>query len=119
MKKILVIEDNDKNRDIVVQILEDDYQIIEAIDGEMGVKLAETELPDLILMDISLPKLDGIEATRLIKKNQQLNKIPIIAITANAMVGDKEKILEAGCDDYMSKPIFPSNLISKVKKYLQ
>ncbi len=96
MKKILVVEDVDFNRDLVVQILEDRYQVIEAINGQEGVAIAEKERPELILMDLSLPVMDGWEATRVLKANTELRSIPVIALTAHAMKGDEEKALAAG-----------------------
>ena len=99
MKKILVVEDVDLNRELIVQLLEDTYQVIEAVNGQEGLELAELERPDLILMDLSLPVMDGWEATRRLKAHDELRSIPIIALTAHAMVGDEEKALAAGCDD--------------------
>ena len=101
MKKILVVEDVDVNRDLVVQLLEDEYEVIEAVNGEEAVALALKEQPDLILMDLSLPVMDGWEATRQIKSNDDLKSVPIIALTAHAMKGDEEKAKAAGCDDYL------------------
>src|SRR5262245_17315177 len=101
MRRILIIEDMALNIDLLTQLLEDDYALIAAGDGAAGVALAEQELPDLILMDISLPIMDGYEATRRIKGNPQLAHIPIIALTSRAMSGDAEHILAAGCDDYL------------------
>jgi len=105
-QRVLVVEDNRDNMILIVDILESlDYDVIQAVDGERGVSLADSERPDLILMDLSLPKMDGWTATRHIKANEELQKIPIIALTAHAMMGDRERALEAGCDDYMTKPI--------------
>lgn len=118
MKKILVVEDVDFNRDLLVQLLEDDYEVIEAANGQEGVKLAERERPDLILMDLSLPVMDGWEATRQLKANDNLRSIPVIALTAHAMKGDEEKALAAGCDDYLVKPLDEDELIAKIQKYL-
>ena len=118
MKKILVVEDVDFNRDLLVQLLEDDYEVIEAVNGQEGVELAERERPDLILMDLSLPVMDGWEATRQIKANDDLRLIPVIALTAHAMKGDEEKALAAGCDDYLVKPLDEDELIAKIQKYL-
>lgn len=118
MKKILVVEDVDFNRDLLVQLLEDDYEVIEAINGQEGVELAEREGPDLILMDLSLPVIDGWEATRQLKANDNLRSIPVIALTAHAMKGDEEKALAAGCDDYLVKPLDEDELIAKIQKYL-
>lgn len=118
MKKILVVEDVDFNRDLFVQLLEDDYEVIEAVNGQEGVELAERERPDLILMDLSLPVMDGWEATRQLKANDNLRSIPVIALTAHAMKGDEEKALAAGCDDYLVKPLDEDELIAKTQKYL-
>lgn len=119
MKKILVIEDNETNLYMMRFLLqENNYQVVEARDGVEGVKLAASEEPDLILMDIQLPLLDGYEATKQIKANEKIKHIPIIALTSYAMVGDKEKTLKAGCNGYMEKPINPETLITEIKKYL-
>ena len=118
MKKILIVEDVEFNRDLVVQLLEDDYIILTAADGEAGVELAERERPDLILMDLSLPGVDGWEATRRIKANEALRNIPIIALTAHAMRGDAEKARACGCNDYLSKPIDEDLLFEKLKQFL-
>jgi two-component system cell cycle response regulator DivK len=118
MKKILVVEDVDVNRDLVVQLLEDDYEVIEAVNGEEAVKVAREERPDLILMDLSLPVIDGWEATRQIKANNDLKSVPVIALTAHAMKGDEEKARAAGCDDYLPKPINENELFAKLAKYL-
>jgi CheY-like chemotaxis protein len=118
MKKILVVEDVDVNRDLVVQLLEDEYEVIEAVNGEEAVALAGKERPDLILMDLSLPVMDGWEATRQIKGQDELRSIPIIALTAHAMKGDEEKAKEAGCDDYLPKPIDEDDLFAKMAKFL-
>jgi len=119
MKKILVVEDVDFNRDLLVQLLEDKYDVIEAVNGQEGVKLAERERPELILMDLSLPVMDGWEATRQLKANDDLRSIPVIALTAHAMKGDEEKALAAGCDDYLVKPLDEDELIAKIEKYLE
>lgn len=119
MKKILVVEDVDFNRDLVVQILEDKYQVIEAKNGKEGVSIAEKERPELILMDLSLPVMDGWEATRILKANTELRSIPVIALTAHAMKGDEEKALAAGCDDYLAKPLDEDELILKIEKHLE
>ena len=118
MKKILVVEDVESSRDLVVQLLEDDYEVIEAVNGEEAVALAEKEHPDLILMDLSLPVMDGWEATRQIKSKKELQSVPIIALTAHAMKGDEEKAKAAGCNDYLSKPVDENDLFAKVAKYL-
>jgi two-component system, cell cycle response regulator DivK len=120
MKRILIVEDVELNRDLLVQILEEEekYDILTAADGAAGVELAEREHPDLILMDLSLPVIDGWEATRLIKANAALQHIPIIALTAHAMMGDEQKARESGCDDYLSKPIDEDLLFQKLRYFL-
>ena len=119
MKKVLVVEDVDFNRDLVVQLLEDKYHVIEAVNGQEGLELAERERPQLILMDLSLPVMDGWEATRRLKANDDLRSIPVIALTAHAMKGDEEKALAAGCDDYLVKPLDEDELITKIAKHLE
>jgi len=118
-KKILVVDDAEFNRDLLLQLLEDDYEVIMAVDGGEGVKKAEQERPDLILMDLGMPVMDGWEATRRIKANSELKHIPIIAVTSHAMVGDEIQAREAGCDDYLPKPIDENELLRKIKKFLQ
>lgn len=118
-KKILVVDDAEFNRDLLLQLLEDDYEVIMAVDGGEGVKKAEQEKPDLILMDLGMPVMDGWEATRKIKANSELKQIPIIAVTSHAMVGDEIQAREAGCDDYLPKPIDENELLRKIKKFLQ
>lgn len=119
MKKILIVEDVDFNLDLLVQLLEDDYQLITAGDGEKGLALAAAEKPDLILMDMSLPVMDGWEATRRIKADGQLRETPVIGLSAHAMDGDREKALEAGCDDYLTKPIDDALLVARLAHYLK
>ncbi len=119
MKKVLVVEDVDFNRELIVQLLEDKYEVIEAVNGQQGVELAERERPELILMDLSLPVMDGWEATRRLKANADLRAIPVIALTAHAMKGDKEKALAAGCDDYLVKPLDEDELMARMAKYLK
>ncbi len=117
--RILVVEDNPDNRILISDILDAlGYDVIEAIDGEQGVEQAIAERPDLILMDLSLPHMDGWTAAGTIKAKPDLASIPIIALTAHAMVGDKEKALAAGCDDYISKPIDLHELQTKLAKFL-
>ena len=117
--RILVVEDNPDNRILITDVLTSlDYEVIIAGDGEEGVAKATAERPDLILMDLSLPVMDGWTATRHIKANPELNHIKIIALTAHAMVGDREKSLAAGCDDYISKPIDLRELAGKLALYL-
>lgn len=117
-KRILLVEDSELNRDLIVQLLEDQYDVLVAIDGEEGVRKAVQEKPDLVLMDLALPVLDGWEATRRIKANRELRRIPVIAITSHAMVGEEQKAREAGCDDYLTKPIDEDALITKIRKFL-
>ena len=117
-KKILIVDDTEWNRDLLVQLLEDDYDLAQAVDGEQGVKAAERERPDLILMDLGMPVMDGWDATRTIKANGALKHIPIIAVTSHAMVGDEITAREAGCDDYLPKPIDENELMLKIKRLL-
>jgi two-component system cell cycle response regulator DivK len=118
MRKILVVEDVELNRDLVVQLLEDRYEILTACDGRTAIEVAERERPDLILMDLSLPVLDGWEAARRIKANVALEHIPIIALSAHAMIGDAERARLCGCDDYLSKPLDEELLLEKLGKFL-
>jgi CheY-like chemotaxis protein len=118
MKKILIVEDVALNRDLLVQLLEEDYEVLTAVDGATGIEIAERERPDLILMDLSLPVIDGWEATRRIKANERLKHIPVIALSAHAMVGDEEKARESGCDDYLSKPLDDALLFEKLARFL-
>ena len=119
-KRILVVEDQEDNRRIVRDLLTSvGYEIIEALNGEEGVQAAETHVPDLILMDIQLPVLDGYEATRRIKANPTIQHIPIIVVTSYALSGDDVKAAEAGCDGYVSKPFSPRALLAKVRELLQ
>jgi len=118
-KTILVVDDTDWNRDLIVQLLQDEYTVLQAVDGEDGVKKTEQEKPDLILMDLGMPVMDGWEATRRIKAHPDLKSIPIIAVTSHAMVGDEIQAREAGCDDYLPKPVDEDELIRKIKKFLQ
>ena len=118
MKRILIVEDVEFNRDLLVQLLEEDYDILTATDGAAGLELAARERPDLILMDLSLPLVDGWEATRRIKANAALQHISVIALTAHAMAGDEEKARQAGCDDYLSKPIDEDILFAKLRQFL-
>lgn len=116
MKTILIIEDLELNIDLLTQILEDEYNILVAKDGEQGVAFTEQNKPDLVLMDISLPVMDGYEATRRIRKSFQ--SLPIIGLSAHAMRGDAEKAIAAGFTDYMTKPLNEDLLNSKLKQYL-
>ena len=119
-KKILVVDDNQDNRELVVKVLRKyGYHVIEAADGEEALGKAETERPALILMDISLPKIDGYEVTRRLKRQEYFKDIPIIALTAHAMKGDREKALCSGCEGYISKPINVRELPEQIKQYLK
>jgi len=119
MPKILLVEDNEMNRDMLSRrLVRSGYEVIIAKDGAGGVAMATSDRPDLILMDMSLPVIDGWEATRRIKATPELRKIPIIALTAHAMATDRDKALEAGCDDYDTKPIELQRLIGKIKTLL-
>lgn len=119
MPKILIVEDNEMNRDMLSRRLERrGFAIVMAVDGQQGVDFARVERPDLILMDMSLPVMDGWEATRTIKADDALKSIPVIALTAHAMAGDREKAMEAGCDDYDTKPIELPRLLEKIAKFL-
>jgi CheY-like chemotaxis protein len=117
-KKILVIDDTEWNRDLIVQLLEDQYTVLQAVDGAEGVKRTEEDRPDLVLMDLGMPVMDGWEATRRIKSNGALKHIPVIAVTSHAMVGDEIEARKAGCDDYLPKPIDETELIKKINKFL-
>ena len=119
MPKILLVEDNEMNRDMLSRRLKRrGYEIVIAIDGAEGVSMVNSENPDLILMDMSLPIIDGWEATRQLKSNADTSSIPVIALTAHAMSGDREKALEAGCDDYDTKPIDLDRLLTKISALL-
>jgi two-component system cell cycle response regulator DivK len=118
-KRILIVEDQEDNRAILRDVLSiAGYELIEAVDGGEGVELAQKERPDLILMDIQLPVLDGYEATRRIRANPELMAIPIIAVTSYALSGDEAKARAAGCDGYVTKPFSPRQLLAKVREYL-
>ncbi len=119
MSKILLVEDNEMNRDMLSRRLErKGFEVVIAVDGQQGVDLAGSESPALILMDLSLPVLDGWEATRLIKADPATQNIPVIALTAHAMAGDEQKAREAGCDDYDTKPVDLKRLLEKIGKFL-
>jgi two-component system cell cycle response regulator DivK len=119
MAKILLVEDNEMNRDMLSRrLIKKGYDLVMAMDGEQAIEVARSESPDLILMDISLPGLDGWEATRRLKAEPETQAIPIIALTAHAMAGDKEKCLEAGCDDYDTKPVEFPRLLGKIQGFL-
>jgi len=118
-RRILVVEDHEENRRIMRDLLTSaGYEMIEAVTGEDGVTLAERERPDLILMDIQLPGIDGYETTRQIKANPALRAIPIIAVTSYALSGDDVKAREAGCNDYVTKPFSPRALLAKIREHL-
>jgi CheY-like chemotaxis protein len=117
--RILVVEDNRDNMMLVSDILRSlNYEVLQAVDGRRGIDMALAEKPDLILMDLSLPQINGWEATRQIKANPDLKHIPIVALTAHAMVGDRERAFQAGCDDYVTKPINMPDLLSKLHRLL-
>ncbi len=116
MKTILIVDDVDFNIDLLSQILEDDFHLVVAKDGVQAVTSAQQDHPDLILMDIAMPVMDGYEATRIIRKS--LHTLPIIGISSHAMTGDAEKAIDAGCTDYLTKPIDEELLLRKIKEYL-
>ncbi len=118
-RKILVVDDVEFNRDLIVQLLEDEYEVIQAADGEEGIRRAAQDKPDLILMDLGLPMLDGWEATKKIKAQSELKHIPVIAITSHAMVGDERRARAAGCDEYLAKPIDEDELRKKIDKLIK
>jgi two-component system, cell cycle response regulator DivK len=120
MAKILLVEDNEMNRDMLSRrLLRKGFEVVMAVDGGQAVSMAETERPDLILMDMSLPVIDGWEATRRVKASETTGHIPIIALTAHAMSGDREKALNAGCNDYDTKPIEMPRLLEKIDALLR
>lgn len=120
MVKILLVEDNEMNRDMLSRRLErNGYEIVMAVDGEEGVAMATSHTPDLILMDMSLPKIDGWEATKRVKENPLTQGIPIIALTAHAMSDDRERALAAGCDEYDTKPVELPRLLAKIESLLK
>jgi CheY-like chemotaxis protein len=119
MAKILLVEDNEMNRDMLSRRLERrGYQVLVAVDGAEGVARATAELPDLVLMDMSLPEVDGWEATRRLRADERTRTMPIIALTAHAMAGDRQQALEAGCSDYDTKPIDFARLLDKIEALL-
>ena len=120
MPKVLLVEDNEEGRDGLVRYLRrKGYQALVAIDGRQAVDVARAAVPDLILMDMSLPVLDGWEATRQLKAAPETCAIPVIALTAHAMAGDREKAMEAGCDDYDTKPVELARLLAKIESLLR
>ena len=119
MSRLLLVEDNELNRDMLSRRLESrGYEVVVAVDGKQALTKVRAELPDLVLMDMSLPEMDGWEATKRIKTNPETASVPVIALTAHAMAGDKEKALEAGCDDYDTKPIEFKRLLTKIEHLL-
>lgn len=119
MAKILLVEDNEMNRDMLSRRLQrKGFEVTMAFDGQQGVEMAKAQMPDLILMDMSLPVLDGWDATRQIKADATTKVIPVIALTAHAMAGDREKSLQAGCDDYDTKPVEFARLLEKIETLL-
>ena len=119
MARILLVEDNEMNRDMLSRRLRKrEHEVLIAVDGQQGVDLARSERPDIVLMDMSLPVKDGWEATRELKADESVKATPIIALTAHAMSGDREKCLEAGCDDYDTKPIEFKRLLGKIEALL-
>jgi len=120
MAKILVVEDNDINRDMMVRRLQRrGYTMVAASDGQQGIDMTRSENPDIVLMDMSLPVVDGWEATRQIKCDRRLNHIPVVGLTAHAMVGDREKALKAGCDDYATKPVEFEKLVEMIHRLIK
>ena len=118
-KRVLIVEDQEDNRAILRDLLsKSGYDLIEATNGEEGVALAQSQRPDLILMDVQLPIIDGYEATRRIKSNAELRAIPVIAVTSYALSGDEAKARAAGCDAYVAKPFSPRLLLAKIREYL-
>ncbi|OLE97318.1 MAG: two-component system response regulator [Cyanobacteria bacterium 13_1_20CM_4_61_6] len=119
MSKILLVEDNEMNRDMLTRRLQRrGYEVVIALDGAQGLAMAQSESPALILMDISLPVLDGWEATRRLKMAPETKSIPVIALTAHAMSGDRERCIEAGCDDFDTKPVEIARLVGKIETLL-
>ena len=120
MAKLLLVEDNEMSRDMLSRrLVRRGYEVAVAVDGAQGVEMARTERPDLVLMDLSLPVIDGWEATRRIKAAQETRHLPVIGLTAHAMASDRDKALEAGCDDYDTKPIELERLLQKVEALIQ
>jgi two-component system, cell cycle response regulator DivK len=119
MPLILLVEDNEMNRDMLSRrLIRNGYEVVTAVDGKQAVDMALSELPDLILMDLDLPVIDGWEATRQIKVNDATRQIPVVALTAHAMAGDREKAIEVGCDDYDTKPVELARLLGKIAALL-
>ena len=119
MAKILIVEDNEMNRDMLSRrLIRGGYEVVMAVNGEEGITAAKAENPDLILMDMSLPVIDGWEATRRLKAEPNTRRIPVIGLTAHAMAGDKQKVIDAGCDDYDTKPVELARLLRKIEALL-
>ena len=119
MSRILLVEDNEMNRDMLKRRLERrEFTVLVAVDGVQGVDMMKSEKPDIVLMDMSLPEMDGWTATRTVKADDDIKNIPVIALTAHAMSGDREKAMEAGCDDYETKPIDFDRLLGKINQKL-
>jgi two-component system cell cycle response regulator DivK len=119
MTKVLLVEDNEMNRDMLSRrLIRRGFQVVFAIDGQQGIDLAHSERPDIIIMDMSLPVIDGWEATRRLKADDTTRSVPVIGLTAHAMSGDREKAIEAGCDDYDTKPVELERLIGKIERLL-
>jgi CheY-like chemotaxis protein len=119
-KKILLVEDDEMNRDMLSRrLIKRGYEVVLAVDGEQGVAMSGSESPDIILMDMSLPGIDGWTATRQVKADETTRGIPVIALTAHAMAGDREKELEAGCDDFDTKPVELQRLLGKIEGLLE
>ena len=119
MTKVLLVEDNEMNRDMLSRrLIRRGFQVVFAMDGQEGIDLARSERPDVILMDMSLPIIDGWEASRRLKADDATRSVPVIGLTAHAMSGDREKAIEAGCDDYDTKPVELDRLIGKIERLL-
>jgi two-component system cell cycle response regulator DivK len=119
MTKVLLVEDNEMNRDMLSRrLIRRGFEVIFAVDGKQGIDAARREKPDIILMDLSLPVMDGWEATRRVKSDDATRGVPVIGLTARAMIGDREKAMEAGCDDYDTKPVELDRLIGKIERLL-
>jgi two-component system cell cycle response regulator DivK len=119
MAKVLLVEDNEMNRDMLSRrLIRRGFEVVFAVNGKQGVDLARSEKPDIILMDMSLPIMDGWEATRCVKSDDATRRVPVIGLTAHAMSGDREKAIEAGCDDYDTKPVELDRLIGKIERLL-
>jgi CheY-like chemotaxis protein len=116
--RVLLVEDVELNRDLVAQILDEEFDVLHAADGLEGVRLAREQRPALVLMDLSLPGIDGLEATRRIKADALTSAIPVVALTAHAMTGDRERAIAAGCDDFLTKPIDDELLLKKLREWI-